>query len=284
MKLDYLSNIYEGSFTITDFQCGPSLSMLKDRNLYKIIWCIREPNTIKVDGYDVDLKPGQVLFCTPVNIIEIPTNNNGLIAFLFNREFYCIQHKDSEVSCMGVLFFGSTSLPVITLTEKETRSFNAMLILFKEEFETRDNIQGEMLRSLLKRMLITSTRLIKREEQIEELSIKQVNLIRKYNILVEQHFKKKHQVSDYADLLHKSPKTLSNFFKKHNYKSPLKIINDRIATEAKRLLIYSDLSAEEIAYELGYNEPSHFSKFFKNQTTHSPLQFRKLKKETTITV
>jgi AraC family transcriptional activator of pobA len=117
--------------------------------------------------------------------------------------------------------------------------------------------------------------LIKQESNQTDLSVKQVELIRKFNILVEQHFKEKHQVADYADLLFKSPKTLSNFFKKNNVNSPLKVINGRIVAEAKRLLLYSDKSAEEIAYELGYNEPSHFSKFFKTQAGVSPLAFRK---------
>jgi AraC-like DNA-binding protein len=150
-----------------------------------------------------------------------------------------------------------------------------MRLLFEEEFENKDQIQGEMLRTLLKRMLITATRLIKKEQNQDQLTTKQVDLIRKFNILVEQHFKEKHQVADYANLLFKSPKTLSNFFKKHDVKSPLKIINDRITAEAKRLLRNSDRTAEEIAYELGYSEPSHFSKFFKKQTGLSPLGYRK---------
>ncbi len=275
MKLDYHNIKDEGRFTITSFQCGPSLQLLQEKGLYKIVWCTEGEEKLVVDGYDVTLKKNQVLFCTPVNIIDIPKDNYGLIAFVFNREFYCIQHNDPEVSCMGLLFYGSSNAPIIDLNEKHQRSFNAMLVLFQEEFETKDHIQGEMLRTLLKRMLITSTRLIKQETNQADLSIKQVDLIRKFNILVEQHYKEKHQVADYAELLYKSPKTLSNFFKKHNVNSPLKIINERIAAEAKRLLLYSDKSAEEIAYELGYNEPSHFSKFFKKQTGSSPLAFRK---------
>ncbi len=275
MKLDYHNIKDEGRFTITSFQCGPSLQLLKEKGLYKIVWCTEGEERLIVDGYEVTLKKNQVLFCTPVNIINIPKDNYGLIAFVFNREFYCIQHSDSEVSCMGTLFFGSSNAPIINLTDKDQRSFNATLTLFQEEFDTRDHIQGEMLRTLLKRMLITSTRLIKIENNQADLSIKQVDLIRKFNILVEQNFKEKHQVADYAELLFKSPKTLSNFFKKHNVKSPLKIINERIAAEAKRLLLYSDKSAEEIAYELGYNEASHFSKFFKTQVGTSPLAFRK---------
>lgn len=275
MKLDYHNIKDEGKFTVTSFQCGPSLQLLKEKGLYKIVWCTEGEERLVVDGYEVVLKKNQVLFCTPVNIVEIPKDNYGLIAFVFNREFYCIQHNDSEVSCMGMLFFGSSTAPIIDLTVKEQASFNAMLVLFQEEFDTRDHIQGEMLRTLLKRMLITSTRLIKQESYQPDLTVKQVDLVRRFNILVEQHFKEKHQVADYADLLFKSPKTLSNFFKKHDVKSPLKIINERIAAEAKRLLLYSDKSAEEIAYELGYNEPSHFSKFFKKQTGSSPLSFRK---------
>ncbi|WP_405370805.1 helix-turn-helix domain-containing protein [Nonlabens sp. Asnod2-A12] len=275
MKLDYHNIKDEGRFTVTSFQCGPSLQLLKEKGLYKIVWCTEGEERLIVDGYEVVLKKNQVLFCTPVNIVEIPKDNYGLIAFVFNREFYCIQHNDSEVSCMGMLFFGSSTAPIIDLTVKEQASFNAMLVLFQEEFDTKDHIQGEMLRTLLKRMLITSTRLIKQESYQPDLTVKQVDLVRRFNILVEQHFKEKHQVADYADLLFKSPKTLSNFFKKHDVKSPLKIINERITAEAKRLLLYSDKSAEEIAYELGYNEPSHFSKFFKKQTGSSPLSFRK---------
>tara|TARA_R110002012_G_scaffold54513_2_gene139638 strand:- start:1265 stop:2095 length:831 start_codon:yes stop_codon:yes gene_type:complete len=275
MKLDHHSIKDNGRFTITSFQCGPSLQLLQEKGLYKIVWCTDGEERLVVDGYDVVLKKNQVLFCTPVNIVDIPKDNYGLIAFVFNREFYCIQHNDPEVSCMGMLFYGSSNAPIINLSTKEQASFNAMLVLFQEEFETRDHIQGEMLRTLLKRMLITSTRLIKQDSNQASLSVKQVDLIRKFNILVEQHYKVKHQVSDYADLLFKSPKTLSNFFKKHDVKSPLKIINERIAAEAKRLLLYSDKSAEEIAYELGYKEPSHFSKFFKTQVGMSPLAYRK---------
>jgi AraC-like DNA-binding protein len=52
---------------------------------------------------------------------------------------------------------------------------------------------------------------------------KQLDIVREYN-LVESNFKTKHQVADYAEMLNKSPKTLSNLFKKYNEKSPLQVI------------------------------------------------------------
>lgn len=275
MKLVYQNIKEKGSFILTNFQCAPSLQLLSKSGYYKIIWCQGQPIDITVDGYRVTLHKNQVLFATPVNVIDIPADNSGLISFIFNKEFYCVYTNDSEVSCAGLLFYGANHAPIITLNETEQKSFESMLFLFQEEFNTQDNIQGEMLRTMLKRMLIQSTRQLKSTQPENDMSSKQVDLVRKFNMLVELHYKEKHQVSDYADMLFKSPKTLSNFFKKHEVQSPLKTINERIALEAKRLLRNSDKTAEEIAYELGYNEPSHFSKFFKKQEGVSPLTYRK---------
>ena len=55
------------------------------------------------------------------------------------------------------------------------------------------------------------------------------------------------------------------------------VINNRIILEAKRLLVYTNRSTIEIAAELGYNDSSHFSKFFKKHTGKSPTAFRKEK-------
>lgn len=276
MKLAYHSIKDDSRLILTDFNCGPAQDLLKSKDLYKIIWCKEMPITITVDGYQIKLIPNQIVFCTPLNIISLP-QKEGLLAIVFNREFYCIQEHDAEVSCNGLLFFGSSAVPVVNLSDTDKKSFESMFFIFQEEFETKDQIQGEMLRVMLKRLLIKSSRLIKEKLPDTQIPVTQLDLVRKYHILVEQNFKTKHKVADYASLLFKSPKTLSNLFNKVGDKSPLKIINERIVLEAKRLLMYSDKSAEEIAYELGYSEPAHFSKFFKTQVGISPGNFKKTK-------
>jgi len=278
MKLQYNSIIEESSIILTDFNCSPAQQLLKDKGYYKIIWARDRDCILNVDGYSIKLKQHQVLFSTTLNVLEI-SKNSGIIAIVFNREFYCIRDHDYEVSCNGILFFGSSQPPIITLNEKDIRSFEAMFVIFKEEFDTKDHIQGEMLRVILKRLLIKSSRLIKENIKLKDISTSQLDTLRKFHILVEQYFKEKHQVSDYAKLLHKSPKTLSNVFKKSNYPTPLAVINDRIILEAKRQLLFSNKTAEEIAYELGYNEGAHFSKFFKAHTGLPPVSFREQKEK-----
>ncbi len=275
MKFEYQNPKDSARFIVTSFQCEAGLKLLTEKELYRIIWCREDHAMVVVDGSHVNLKAGEILFCTPLHTVEIPISNAGVVSYLFNREFYCILENDHETSCMGLLFYRSYDIATVRLNREQNGSFEAVLTLIKQEFQIEDNLQGEVLRTLLKRMIMNATRILRNSGFMENMSIKQVELLRKFNILVEHHFKEKHQVADYAELLAKSPKTLSNFFKKHDAPSPLRIINDRITVEAKRLLLYTDKSAEEIANELGYNEPSHFSKFFKKQTGLSPLTFRK---------
>lgn len=273
MKLEYQGIREESSFILTDFNCSPAQKLLQDKGYYKILWNRVRNCTVTIDGYSILLKKNQVLFCTPLNILEIPLDT-GLISIVFNREFYCLRDHDHEVSCQGLLFFGSSLPPVITLNKEEIVSFEAMFQIFKEEFETKDQVQGEMLRVMLKRLLIKSTRLITERSIDSKVSKPQIDLVRRFHVLVENHFKEKHQVAEYAELLFKSPKTLSNIFKKTGDEAPLKAINERIMLEAKRLLLFSSKNADEIGYELGYREAAHFSKFFKSHAGLPPAQFK----------
>lgn len=277
MKLEYSSFRDDDLFILTDFNCKPSLDLLKNDGLYKVLWCKDADVRIKIDGYNLELEKDHVVFCTPLNVIEVELGTKGLLSYVFNKEFFCIQTHDDQVSCNGFLFFGSSQPQVVRLCEKELKHFEMMRYFFEEEFNVKDKVQGEMLRTLLKRLLIMSTRMIKKELIDAEIPNGQLETIRKFNILVEQHFREKHQVGAYADLLFKSPKTLSNLFRKYNKKTPLMVINERILLEAKRLLVYSDKTGDEIAKELGYKEAGHFSKFFKRNEGHSPKEFRKLK-------
>lgn len=275
MKLTYSSLKDEDVLILTDFTCGPSRELLSEKGLYKILWSKQKKVDIQIDGYKMALKKNEVIFCTPLNVLDLLAEPEGLIAFVFNKEFFCIQTHDDQVSCHGFLFFGSSHPPVIELCPKDLARFNGIQTLFEEDFEIKDHLRGEMLRSLLKRLLIMSTRMIKNDLPQPSISNAHIDIIREYNILVEKHFREYHQVKDYANLLFKSPKTLSNIFLKYGDKSPLAFINDRIVLEARRLLLYSKKSTEEIANELGYKDSSHFSKFFKRHQKVSPSELRK---------
>jgi len=266
-------------FYINDQKALQSFKIPKQTELYTFIWAKSKPIDLVIDSVPFTLKPNSILALTPIQYLQI-INNSEAIIYQFNREFYCIKDHDQEVSCVGILFFGNSNIPVINLNEVEQRKFKILHEVFIDELETKDNIQAEMLRMLMARFIIKSTRLLKAKEGIVETpKSSKVDLLRSFNFLVEQHFRKEHSVGFYADELYKSPKTLSNNFAKLN-RSPLQIIHERIVLEAKRLLIYTDKTAKEIAYEVGFEDASHLSRLFKKHTSQSPSEFKKHLKTT----
>lgn len=249
------------------------------KNLICIHWNRGEIDIpIIVDGVDMILQPQELTTTTFAQGVTFPKKESQLTTFTFNREFYCINDHDHEVSCNGIIFFGTEKSPIVSINKEEKKKFEMLFDVFLEECTTRDNIQGEMLRILLKRLIIKTTRLAKAQLINSEIPDSQVDTIRKFNVLVDMHFKEKRQVADYADLLFKSPKTLSNLFAKYNQKTPLQIIHERLILEAKRQLIYTDKSVKEIAHELGFSDSGVFHKLFKKITNSTPQQFKSLQK------
>lgn len=245
------------------------------KGLINILWNRnKEAVTFLKDGVPIKLEPNQITTSTYLQTIRFEDKTAALTGFTFNREFYCIQDHDHEVSCNGIIFFGTQTPPIISLSEQDTQKFETLLEVFIDEFTTRDNIQGEMLVMLLKRLIIKTTRLAKEQLIPSELKDSQIDIVRKFNVLVDTHYKTKKQVNEYADLLFKSPKTLSNLFAKYNQQSPLHIIHERIVLEAKRLLMYTDKSSKEIAFELGFDEVGTFHKLFKKSTNQTPQNFK----------
>ena len=263
-------------FAITDDYEKDEYQIKEWADTIKILWNRSdEPIDILLDDISISLQPNQITTTTYLQYFSIQKANTGLTALLFNRSFYCIQDHDAEVSCNGIIFFGTQDIPVISLDKVEQRKFGLLYEVLVDEFQTTDKVQGEMLQVLLKRMIIKSTRLAKEQLITKKLDNRQIDTIRQYNVLVDLHFKEKRQVQDYADLLHKSPKTLSNLFKTYNAKSPLRIIHERIVLEAKRLLYYTDKSISDIAFDLGYEELAPFSKLFKKIEGITPSKFQK---------
>lgn len=256
------------------------LFFTRDRfdNYFTIAWNPAQSQTITIDGvaYNFPANSLVTLLFNQSFSFEEPT---AIVAWQFNREFYCIIDHDSEVSCVGFLFSSMDHL-FIELNEQARQKLQLLLDVFIEEFNTSDNIQNEMLLVLLKRLIIYVTRLARTGyAPVKKLPDERFHIIRKFNLLVEGNFRTQHAVSFYAEQLYKSPKTLSNLFAIFNQKTPSQLIQQRIIAEAKRLLYYTDKSVKHITFELGFEDVSYFSNFFKKNSGVSPSDFRNSPKD-----
>jgi AraC family transcriptional regulator, transcriptional activator of pobA len=246
-----------------------------DKRFYTIVWNKGPAQRLWIDKVPYLMEANALLpimMCQRFRF-EHPEQ---IVAWQFSREFYCIVNHDEEVGCVGFVFYGPSSTMFVQLDEEAVVYLQQLQVQFESEFGSDEAFKGEMLRALLVRLIIFITRLAKKQYFHEEVSLdSHFDLVRKYNLLVERHYRQQHQVAFYADLLNKSPKTLSNIFKIYSNKSPVQVIHERLGQEAKRLLFYTDQSVKEIAYHLGFVDATHFSHFFKKITGQSPSDLRK---------
>ena len=247
----------------------------KEESTLTIFWNTEAPSRFKIDGKETTLQQNQVLFLTEFHQLEVLEIGKGKLV-RFNRSFYCISDHDNEVGCRGILFFGATQTPIICIENSELEKFQILWKMFMIEMVSNDKLQTEMLQMMLKRLIILCTRLYKEQHTKTKDSNGEYDIVREFNFLVETNYKKLHKVADYAELMYKSPKTLSNLFAKYHDKSPLQIIKDRKMIEAKRLLRYSQLQVSEIAHQIGYDDVHTFSRFFKSQEKKSPTEYREI--------
>ena len=92
--------------------------------------------------------------------------------------------------------------------------------------------------------------------------------------LVDKNFNRNRGVGYYAGELNITPNYLNMLSQKNFGKSAGEMITSRIMLEAKRLLYHTKSDISQIAFELGYEDPSYFTRAFKKIESKTPTQFR----------
>lgn len=239
----------------------------------RLLWFTSDNNKLTIDGIEFTFNTNEIVCLTQFHKIDY-VNVNTVNLLRFNRQFYCVVDHDSEVGCKGILYYGAAKTPTLMAQGIHLDILQTAWHMAVLEFEIDDELQQEMLQMMLKRILIVCTRMYKAQNNDEELSNEQNNIVREFNFLVEMHFREKHSVAEYADLLFKSPKTISNTFNKLGEKTPLQFIQERIALEARRMLSYTEKGISEIGFDLGFTDVQSFSRFFKKQEGVAPTDFK----------
>lgn len=232
---------------------------------------------MSVDFNYFEITQPSLFFLTNQHVKIIKAQEKAKLLY-YNRDFYCIQIHDKEVACDGLLFHNIFEIPFVELDNEENIIIQQLFQNIEHELESKDSSAEEMIRTYVKQIIIRATRKWKKQN-LDNGSIKvpsnEVDIFRDFSRLLEIHFREKHNVSEYAELLHIAPKTLTHKFKSLQLESPNQLIINRIILEAKRLLIYTDKTVKEIAYDLGYEDPAYFNRLFTNKTGNTPAHFKK---------
>ena len=165
-------------------------------------------------------------------------------------------------------------IPLTYNTEVATDFYN---LIRRLEHEIRSKAIGhvagtEALLTSVLLMLVRGTRL----DQIDKEGATRaaIRLADRFRELVHQHYRENLRLQDYASMMAVSAAQLRAACAAATGLSPSKLIHARIITEAKRNLIFGDMSIEQIAYGLGFIDTAYFTRFFRKEVGQSPSQFR----------
>lgn len=256
-----------------------SATRVNDRmySQYIKVLFLNEGYQLQVDLVDYTVTGPSLFFVAPNQHLTIKKAGTGPGYLIFyNQDFYCIQIHDKEVACDGLLFNNVQNMPKVALAAEEVPMIEYLFEQMTDEFRLQDSSLEEMLRTYLKQLFIKSVRLWKKQNLEGQVIAQQVELdfFRRFTFLVDEHYKTKHNVADYAGLLFMAPKTIAHKFKRLALPQPNDIIKNRIVLEAKRLLAHTSMTAKEIGYELGYDDPAYFNRMFTQKTGETPAGFR----------
>ncbi len=266
------------AFKLFTFSDSSYFDHLQRNNYYSLIWIISGKGKVRADFSEYSVESSTLFSFSPYQpFVFFADGDIQGIALQFHPDFFCIHKHQHEVACNGVLFNNIYDPPFVKVDEASANKFNMLLEQVKAEMQNSALAQYELLVSYLKIFLITASRLKTDQQPEAAQSISNAEgpfILQKLKDYIELHYKTLHTPGDYADMLNISPKALAKITKAHFNKTLTNMIAERIIIEAKRELYLTNKTVKEIAYELGYNDESYFSRFFKTNADVSPQLYR----------
>jgi YesN/AraC family two-component response regulator len=151
---------------------------------------------------------------------------------------------------------------------------NDITEIMMKEYSRHNLYRAEILKRYFKIFLIYLSRQLESMEQAPKQS-RNTSILQNFISLLDKNFREYKMVADYADRLSVTPNYLNEVVKKLTGQSAGHHIRQRVAAEAKKQAIHPDNCMKKIAYDLGFCDMAHFSKFFKNATGISFSDFKK---------
>lgn len=217
------------------------------------------------------------------DLVIVPENMLYASDHIKNCKGYCLHFKSEflKPQLSGPLseefpFFHFDAPHIINLDKQEAEAIQKSFVSILEEYE-HSSIEKNLLLCNQIMILLLRVREIYRNHvsTLKERSTRREQIAYRFKILVEKNFIEKRTVNEYAEMLHISPKHLSEVVSEILGRSPLQIIHDILLLEAKVQLASTDKTISEIAFFLKFDDPPHFTHFIKKRTGLTPQALRK---------
>ncbi len=215
-----------------------------------------------------------------IQVYDFKPGTEGYL-ILFTEEYLYRYPSDLEWLFSLALFNPYFAPPVLYLSSAECDEFLALVKSMQAELAINpDFIKNDILRNLLKVFVLKAERIKRGQCNLvtpqDAHNHKDYSMFVQFRNALEADYASSRGVQDYASALAVTPKKLNKVTHLYLGKPPKQIIDERVVLEIKRLILYSELTIQEIAYATGFSDPANMTKFFKRYTKITPARFKSL--------
>ena len=272
-------NIFEAE-KLFDKKTGTRIMPYSRREYYKISW-IRGNSTAEYADKVIDIKDGGLLFATPkIPYKWIPADSDQTGMFCIFTGDFLTPHK-AGVSLDDLPIFQPGQIPVFQLDAEEAKEIEYIFRKMQRELSADYKFKYDLLRNLVLELIHYGQKLqpmqaiSTAQNASERISSLFIELLERQFPLESMHQRLNLRTAkDYADRLAVHVNHLNKVLKEVTGHTTTQIISNRVIQEAKILLKQTNWNIAEISYTLGFDDLSHFSNFFKKQTSFTPATFR----------
>lgn len=234
-----------------------------------------EGGTFTVDFKIINVKKRHILFVSPNQISQFhnPVSYRGRV-MIFTEDFLCKGSMQSQFYGHAQLFNDPLTLPYFDLGDRFEEVSSLFDYIENELARPHSEMQTMLLNNYLFNILLIAEGVPVNIENKLDICGNKI-LVSKFKSLVNKNLHQQYGLNYYSEELNIGLRTLQNAFLKVENQTPKQWLINRMVLEIKRNLMYNGISISEIAYKLGFNEVTNFTKFFKSKTGLTPTQFRK---------
>lgn len=245
-------------------------------NYYEMCFFTGGSGEHEIDFITHKIKSPSIHFIRPgqVHLIRRGEEYQGYL-IIFSEEFFNLRFQNLEVIPGYPLVTNLENGPILNLSTQLFEEFRQLIRNVETEMKQRDLDTEEIIIAYLRIFFLKL-----RQNFAKLISTQNVSggvmkkTVYEFNQLVDKYYDQIHHVKEFAELMGESPVHLNRAIKSVTGKTASDIIIERLILEAKRLLLYSDLSNKEVAYKLNYEDPSYFARIFRKRTGCTPSGFR----------
>lgn len=241
---------------------------------HTLIFISSGEHTMKLGYQEYVTTDNEIIMIPAGQIFSLDNVNN------IHKGYICQFHPDILIRKYGSRellndfdFLKISGNPKITLTSKDVISVTNILERLRKEYSETEIADLNIVQSYLITLFYEMNKnAVKTSKGISASEM----ITTKFKELIHENIKTQHQVNYYSSQLSVTPNHLNKCVKTVTGKSAVKWIDENILLEAKYLLFQTTLSVGEIATQVGFDDQSYFSRFFKKAEGISPIRYRKM--------